>query len=184
MCDATSLADRLLGLDGFRVLDVDEVNGGVELVVTVETTATVTGCPQCGTRAISHERRVATYRDLECFGRPAELVWNKRRWRCGDRDCVVRTWTEEHEAMASRVLLTRRAAVWSGTGFAYTRWGTGTLTCQPGTPKNSNEMLSPRHSRLIGHDDLSPRSSAYPSLPFNAGSPSMVNRCKTTLPKQ
>jgi hypothetical protein len=35
----------------------------------------------------------------------------KRRWRCPDPDCGVKTWTEVDDAMASRVLLTRRAAV-------------------------------------------------------------------------
>jgi hypothetical protein len=57
MRDTTGLAEVMLGLAGFRVLDVQEVNDGAELVVKVETTATAAGCPTCGTRAVVHERR-------------------------------------------------------------------------------------------------------------------------------
>ncbi len=52
MSDATGLAEALLGLDGFRVLDVNE--GSDELVVTIETSADVVGCGACGTRAEAH----------------------------------------------------------------------------------------------------------------------------------
>ena len=110
MCDGTGLAEALLGLDGFKVLDVAESMTG-ELTVTVESTLTVAGCPVCGVRAESQDRMPVTYRDLECFERPVRLVWVKRRWRCQEPDCEAKTWTETDEAMASRVLLTRRAAV-------------------------------------------------------------------------
>ena len=110
MCDGTGLAEALLGLDGFTVLDVVESAGG-ELTVTVETEAQVAGCPGCGVRAEAQDRMRVTYRDLECFGRAVRLVWVKRRWRCRESDCEAKTWTETDEAMASRVLLTRRAAV-------------------------------------------------------------------------
>ncbi len=110
MDDGTGLAEALLGLDGFRVLAVVESGSG-ELTITVESTATATGCAACGTRAEAQDRRPVTYRDLECFGWPVRLVWRKRRWRCRQEDCEARTWTETDEAMAARVLLTRRAAV-------------------------------------------------------------------------
>jgi transposase len=110
VCDGTGLAEALLGLPGFRVLEVVESATG-ELSVTVETVVEVAGCPGCGVRAESQDRMEVTYRDLECFGRPVRLVWVKRRWRCRDADCEARTWTETNAAMASRVLLTRRAAV-------------------------------------------------------------------------
>jgi transposase len=48
-------------------------------------------------------------RDLACFGRPARLVWNKRRWRCTDADCDARTWTETVEHVSPRAVMTRRA---------------------------------------------------------------------------
>ncbi len=49
-------------------------------------------------------------RDLACFGRPARLVWRKRRWRCVDADCEAKTWTETSPECSRRALLTRRAA--------------------------------------------------------------------------
>ncbi len=55
MSDGTGLAEALLGLDGFRVLDVSE--GSEELVVTVETVAAVVGCGACGTRAEAQDRK-------------------------------------------------------------------------------------------------------------------------------
>ena len=110
MCDGSGMAEQLLGLDGFRVLDVLEPDGG-ELVVTVETAVGWAGCAECGVRAEAQDRMPVTVRDLECFGRPVRLIWVKRRWRCPDPDCDVKTWTEVDAAMASRVLLTRRAAV-------------------------------------------------------------------------
>jgi transposase len=110
VCDGTGLAEALLGLPGFRVLEVVEAATG-ELTVKVETTAEVMGCPGCGVRAEAQDRMPVTYRDLECFGRPVRLVWLKRRGRCRDGDCVVRTWTETCDEVASRVLLTRRAAI-------------------------------------------------------------------------
>ncbi len=96
-----------MGLDGFRVLDVFERPD--ELVVTVETTASVAGCLTCGTRAMAHERMPAAIRDLPCFGRPARLVWRKRRWRCPERDCAAKTWTEHSDHIDAQVVRTRRA---------------------------------------------------------------------------
>jgi len=84
----------MLGLDGFKVLDV--VDSGGEVEVRIETVATVAGCQVCGVRAVAQERRTVTCRDVECFGRPTRLVWLKRRWRCAEPDCEVKTWTETH----------------------------------------------------------------------------------------
>ncbi len=107
MSDATGLAEALLGLDGFRVLDVNE--GSDELVVTIETSADVVGCGACGTRAEAHDRKAIDIRDLACFGRPARLRWLKRRWRCVDRDCEAKTWTERSLHVDAQAVLTRRA---------------------------------------------------------------------------
>src|SRR5271169_3289790 len=107
MDDATGLADALLGLDGFRVLSVDETPS--EVIVTVETTADYVGCLNCGVRAEAKDRVRVDIRDLPCFGRPARLVWLKRRWRCGDPDCAAKTWTEGTEHIAPRAVLTLRA---------------------------------------------------------------------------
>ncbi len=108
MSDGTGLAEALLGLDGFRVVAVTE--NAAEVVIEIETTATVMGCSACGTRAEAHERMAVAIRDLACFGRPARLVWRKRRWRCVEPDCDAKTWTETSPECSSRALLTRRAA--------------------------------------------------------------------------
>ena len=107
MDDATGLAEALLGLDGFRVLAVEETPS--EVIVTVETTADFVGCPTCGVRAEAKDRLRVDIRDLPCFGRPARLVWLKRRWRCVDPDCAAKTWTEGTEHVAPRAVLTLRA---------------------------------------------------------------------------
>lgn len=109
MDDATGLAEALLGLDGFRVLGVREFPS--EVVITVETTTDVTGCATCGVRAEAQDRVRVDIRDLPCFGRPARLVWMKRRWRCVDVDCDAKTWTESVSSVPPRAVLTRRAGM-------------------------------------------------------------------------
>ena len=107
MDDATGLAEALLGLNGFRVLTSEETSS--EVIVTVETTADFVGCSSCGVRAEAKDRVRVDIRDLPCFGRPARLVWLKRRWRCADPDCAAKTWTEGTEHVAPRAVLTLRA---------------------------------------------------------------------------
>lgn len=109
MADGTGLAELLLGLDGFRVIEVTESD--VEVVIDVETVVDVAGCGGCGTRAESQDRMAVQIRDLACFGRPARLVWRKRRWRCVEADCGAKTWTETSPHVSSRTVLTRRAGV-------------------------------------------------------------------------
>jgi hypothetical protein len=109
MSDGTGLAEQLLGLDGFKVLEVTE--GEDELVVAIETTASVTGCWSCGVLAECQDRVRVDIRDLACFGRPARLVWSKRRWRCREVECPVKTWTERSVHVPPRALLTCRAGI-------------------------------------------------------------------------
>jgi transposase len=109
MLDGTGLAEALLGLDGFRVLEVVETPG--EVVIDIESTVELVGCGECGVRAESQDRMVVELRDLACFGRPARLVWRKRRWRCAEADCAARTWTETSAHFSSRTVLSRRAGV-------------------------------------------------------------------------
>jgi zinc-finger of transposase IS204/IS1001/IS1096/IS1165 len=107
--DGTGLAEALLGLEGFRVLAVHETPA--EVVVEIETAAAVVGCPSCGARAEAQDRMPVDIRDLPCFGRPARLVWRKRRWRCREERCGERTWTETSEHVSTRAVLTRRAGL-------------------------------------------------------------------------
>jgi transposase len=107
MSDGNGLAEAMLGLDGFRVLEVAETPD--ELTITVETTTTIEGCRRCGTRAEAHDRRPVEVRDLACFGRPVRLRVLKRRWRCVESDCEAKTWTEAHPALPPRAVMTHRA---------------------------------------------------------------------------
>ena len=100
------------GARGFEVLDARD--DGVELMVEVETTATVVGCPGCGTRAVSKGRRWVTVRDAPSADRQVIVRWRKRLWRCPDPDCDVATWTERVDELAApRRVLTARAARWA-----------------------------------------------------------------------
>jgi len=107
MEDGTGHAEKMLGLEGVRVLCVEERPG--ELVVTAETTRRVVTCPSCRKRAKPHDRTDIQLRDLHCFGRPVRLVLRKRRWRCATKGCVRRTWTEKIRGVVPRQLLTHRA---------------------------------------------------------------------------
>lgn len=107
MSDATGVAEAMLGLPGFRVLEVEETEA--EVIIWIETSAILVGCPGCGVVATAHDRMPVEHRDLAAFGRPARLVWDKRRWRCEEPLCTARTWTETSPAFSARCLLTNRA---------------------------------------------------------------------------
>ena len=102
-----SAAAAMLGLPGFVVLAVSEVDG--ELEQAIETTVDLVGCPECGAVAQLHDRRPTWVRDLPTGGRPVTLVWVKRVWRCPHPVCSTRTWTEASEVIAPRASLTERA---------------------------------------------------------------------------
>ena len=91
--NATRMCALLVGLPDIAVVGVED-QPGRPLRVHVETTAEVVGCAGCGTRAWVKDRPVVALVDLPAFGRPAVVVWRKRRWRCPEPDCEVGTWTE------------------------------------------------------------------------------------------
>jgi transposase len=109
--DATAVSAVMLGLPGFVVLAAAEVGGELELVV--ETTGTVTGCPDCGVVATPHARRDHLVRDIPAAGRPVLLLWRKRIWRCDEPRCVRRTWSETTPLIRPRAALTERARWWA-----------------------------------------------------------------------
>jgi hypothetical protein len=107
MADGIGLAEKMLGLPGLVVLEVEDVPG--EVVVRVESTRPKPTCPSCRKRAEAHDRVEVHLRDAHCFGRPCRLVINKRRWRCRTPGCVKKTWTEKISGVAPRQVLTVRA---------------------------------------------------------------------------
>jgi transposase len=107
MTERIGLAEKMLGLPGVVVLDVEDVPG--ELVVTVESTRTSASCPSCRRRAQAHDRLEIHLRDLHISGRACRLVVKKRRWRCRTAGCVAKTWTERLPGVAPRQVLTVRA---------------------------------------------------------------------------
>ena len=102
-----SAAAAMLGMPGFVVLAVSEIEG--ELEQAIETTADLVGCPSCGAVAELHDRRPSWVRDLPTGGRPVTVVWVKRVWRCPQALCPKRTWTETTSVIAARASLTERA---------------------------------------------------------------------------
>jgi len=62
----------------------------------------------------SHGRREVRLIDTPCFGRPVDLVWSKRTWRCAEAECSGGVLTEQDDAVArSRTLLSTRACWWA-----------------------------------------------------------------------
>ena len=96
----SSLDVAVLGLDGFGLLSATDDDG--ELLMLVETTASVVGCSVCGTRARWRGRRRTKVRDLAVGGRPAV-------WRCPEAACEVGSWSETSPLIRPRAVLAERA---------------------------------------------------------------------------
>lgn len=103
------------GWDGFRLLGT-ELAGGLCWQL-VETTASVTACAGCGTRARSKGRRVVVLADTAVAGLVGRVAWRKRRWSCPDPDCEVGSWTEQRPDVvraSTRVTTRARTALAEG----------------------------------------------------------------------
>jgi transposase len=109
--------DVMSNAEGMHVLHVRR--GQRKLVITVEIDADVTGCPGCGVLATGHGRRRITAADAPCFGMPVRIVWLKRVWRCDEPDCPMLTWSETHQLIAPRAVLTSRAVAWATDALAH-----------------------------------------------------------------
>ena len=97
-------------LPGFRVLATELKDG--ELTLLLETPRDLVGCPVCGAVARVKDRRTVTVRDLPTGGTPVIIRWRKRIFECRYALCENKTWTEQHDAIASRAVLTERARQW------------------------------------------------------------------------
>ncbi|WP_334145067.1 ISL3 family transposase, partial [Rhabdothermincola sp.] len=98
-----------------------------ELVVEVESTATVVGCGSCGTRAKAKDRRWVTLADAPSAGRPVRVRWRKRVWSCPEPACDAKTWTEQSTLAGPRRVLTERAASWATERLAAVEGTTASL---------------------------------------------------------
>src|SRR3954449_5038978 len=103
-----AVLSEVFGLDGFHVLAAADAAG--ELEIMIETPAGPVPCPGCGAVATAKDRRPTWVADLPIAGRPVVLCWVKRIWSCPHPRCEMRTWTERHDAIAPRAVLTERAA--------------------------------------------------------------------------
>ncbi len=101
-----------LGAD-VEVVAVDDRRSG-PLVVRVRLAGARPACGLCDGRVWSKGSRQVRLADLPAFGRPARLVWDKRRWRCPDRGCAAGSFAEQAPQTApARTRLTSRAARWA-----------------------------------------------------------------------
>lgn len=105
--------DVLVGLDGVRVTGVQRRVGGM-LIIDVESPPGPVGCPGCGQVAVSAGRKVLSLVDAPMGTMPVRVRWRKRRWRCVDSSCVVRSFTQQNAAVArTNSTLTARAEMWA-----------------------------------------------------------------------
>lgn len=106
------MRELLVGLPAVRLLGIDhELNEALR--VHVECSSEKPFCESRGLQATLKDRAVVHLVDLSSFGRPARLVWHKRRWRCADEDCPTMGWTEEDARIAHRrMAMTDRAGRW------------------------------------------------------------------------
>ena len=105
--------DLLVGLDGLRVAGVERRGDGV-LVIDAESPPGPVGCPECGVVAESAGRKVLVLTDAPMGGTPVRVRWRKRRWRCRQDGCGVRSFTEQNPAVAAaNKALTARAVAWA-----------------------------------------------------------------------
>lgn len=128
--------DLLVGLEGFHVAEV--VKNAAGLRVVVESPPRTMGCPSCGVVVSGHGRREVRLIDVPCFGRPVELIWRKRTWRCAEPACANGSFTEQHDALAQpRALLTTRARWWAASQLRREHASVHGLARQLGTTWNT-----------------------------------------------
>ena len=92
-CDPTRVCELLVGLGDVEVLGVDDEQDA-PLRVHIRRRAPRPDCGGCGGALWSDGDRRVELVDLAAFGRPARLVWHKRRWRCAQQGCSAGTVTE------------------------------------------------------------------------------------------
>jgi transposase len=100
---------KLLGLEGVQVAGVELGEDGVPWVTLLTDAESARHCPMCGFRSETPHSNVRTRpRDLAVAGRPTQLTWIKRRWRCMEPTCPKVTYTEAVPQIPPRSRLTGR----------------------------------------------------------------------------
>jgi hypothetical protein len=109
----------LLGLEGLacRKIELDGEGKPVAHLVTADEQAA--RCPSCRQMSTSPKEYVTTRpRDLPHGGRPVDLRWRKRRWRCRNPGCVRSSFTESVASVPARHRLTTRLRGSAGAAVA------------------------------------------------------------------
>ena len=111
--DPRRMCELIVGLGDVEVLGVEDEQGA-PLRIHVRCRAPRPLCGGCGGPLWSNGERRVELVDLPALGRPAALVWHKRRWRCGNESCEAGYVSEQAQQIApARALLTSRAARWA-----------------------------------------------------------------------
>ena len=111
--DPRRMCELIVGLGDVEVLGVVDEQGA-SLRIHVRCRAPRPLCSGCGGSLWSNGERRVVLVDLPVLGRPAVLVWHKRRWRCGKVSCEAGYVSERAQQIApGRALLTSRAARWA-----------------------------------------------------------------------
>ena len=84
--DPRRMCELIVGLGDVEVLGVVDEQGA-PLRIHVRCRAPRPPCSGCGGSLWSNGERRVVLVDLPALGRPAVLVWHKRRWRCGKVSC-------------------------------------------------------------------------------------------------
>lgn len=151
--DPTRAIEWMIGLPAVRFLGCGDGDDD-EARIHVETKASSVGRPSCGVLAREKDRPCVEVVDLPMFGRPARLVWHKRRFVCADADCAKGSWTEEDGRIAApRQVLTARAAKWAtfqvGRRARSVNEVAHELGCEPETTLRGERSVTVHKSLLV-----------------------------------
>jgi transposase len=112
-------ASALFGVEGLRVTDVQAGPDGALEVWAVTDCPAAAACPECGTVSSRvHELVLTRPRDVRRAGDPVGLRWVKRRWKCLDKRCARKTFTEWLPQVPPRCRVTGRLREQAGAEVA------------------------------------------------------------------
>jgi transposase len=102
-------ASALFGVDGLQVAGVEGApDGGIEVWAVTDYPAAA-ACPDCGTVSDQvHETVVTRPRDVRRAGDRVDLRWVKVRRKCGNQQCLRKTFTEWVPSVPPRCRITAR----------------------------------------------------------------------------